>query len=246
MTTKQANPSQSGKRKELKKIKDDIQNGHADVSMVRETSPDGHIVVHAVKKSGYVHERLHSMKRISDAEYDAAERFANDFIRASLDGRYASLDMNRSAASSRNIMSDSTVEARQRVRAAQDSLGASPIDKSLSKSCVWFVVGCGDTLEKWALRVRNNGDLMSEGKACGILMSALERLAMHYGLTNEGKIRHDIGQTHFTKGIQHAIAAAESFKPSHKQTPEDAIKAFAQMLRKKFAQRLTQIQQGQP
>lgn len=241
MTTNQFTQKTKKQAKTDQKLKGDIQNGHANAIMVRETAPNGQIVVHAVKKSNYVHERLHTMKRISDAEYDAAERFCSDFIKASLDGRYASLDMNRSSGATKHIISDGVVEARQRVRAAQDSLGVS--DKSLSKSCVWYVVGCGDTLEKWSQRIRTSGDLMSEGKASGILVSALERLALHYGITNEGKIRHDLGQISFSKGIQHAISAAESFKPSHKHTAEEAIKAFANMLKKKFSQRLAQLQQ---
>jgi hypothetical protein len=237
----QANQPSGRKVKSSQKVNPGVQNGHADVSMVRETSPDGQIVYHAVKKSGYAHERLHALKRISNEMYDAAERFSSDFIKASLDGRYATLDMNRSSSRSNHIMSDSVVEARQRVAAAQQSMGAGSLSQSLSKSCVWYVVGCGETLEKWSLRIRNSGRSFSEAQASGVLISALERLAYHYGLTNEQRVRRDIGQDGFIKGVQHAILLVGSFVPPKKQTAEEALKSCVKMLQNKFSTRLSKL-----
>lgn len=217
----------------------EIQNGRDKANLIRETSPSGAIVLHAVKKSGYVHERLHELGRIDNDMYDAAERFCSDFTKASLAGRYSTLDMNRSGGGGKHVISDTVVEARQRIHESLASLGNQSLEKSLTKSCVWFVVGCGDTLEQWAFRMRTSGANMSEGKASGILISALERLALHYGLTSESRIKHDAGRKSFLAGIEFSIKFAESLPFSENKTAQEAIKSFSSLLRKRFSMKPT-------
>jgi hypothetical protein len=57
---------------------------HAGAQLVREQDPTGAIVVHPVRRSAYVHERLHSLsgpQKLPDELYDAAEKFRIDFER---------------------------------------------------------------------------------------------------------------------------------------------------------------------
>jgi hypothetical protein len=61
----------------------------------REVDPTGKIVEHRVRRSVYVHERLHNLtgpQKLADELYDAAEKFRLDFERAQLSGNYARLD----------------------------------------------------------------------------------------------------------------------------------------------------------
>ena len=143
------------------------------------------------------------------------------------------MDMNRSSAG-KHVLSDSVVEARQRVNQALSSLGTGTYDASPSKSCVWFIVGCGNTLEAWATRRNMNGDRMSEGKASGILISALERLSLHYGLTNTGRIRKETSKKSFIDGVLHAASLAETFVSPKGSLPRESFKTFAQRLREKY------------
>jgi hypothetical protein len=78
---------------------------NATAELVRECGPGGVIVVHPVRKSSYVHERLHSAGKMADGLYDAAEKFRMDFERAQLSGNYARTDLFRTRAP-RGDMSD--------------------------------------------------------------------------------------------------------------------------------------------
>jgi hypothetical protein len=69
---------------------------HANAHLVREQDPADAIVIHVVRRSAYVHERLHSLsgpQKLPDELYDAAEKFRMDFERAQLSGNYARLDL---------------------------------------------------------------------------------------------------------------------------------------------------------
>jgi hypothetical protein len=63
--------------------------------LIRECGPHGAIVQHRVRKSSYVHERLHSFQKLADELYDSAEKFRMDFEKAQLAGNYACLDLRR-------------------------------------------------------------------------------------------------------------------------------------------------------
>lgn len=190
-----------------------INNGQDRANLMREVDPKGAIVVHAVKKSSYVHDRLHALGRITNEQYDAAERFRKDFERANLSGRFSTIDLFRSAGGTSGHMSDSVAEARARVNAALDQLGMRKSGKSMSQSCMWFVVGCGDTIESWSLRIRNSGENMSEGKATGYLDGALEKLAVHYGIVNIRDIKEQASTLAEKRGsmrtIDHVISLVQ-------------------------------------
>lgn len=222
-----------------------INNGQDRATLIREVDPKGSIVVHAVKKSVYVHDRLHDLGRIDNEMYDAAERFRKDFERAHLEGRFASIDMFRSSGGTTGDVSDGVAEARLRIKAALNSLGIRKNGKSLSQSCVWFVVGCGHTLEQWSLRMRGSGEnveagkepeKISEGKASGILYGALEKLAWHYGLVNTRTIKDRATNlaSHRSRldTLQEVITLVEI---SAVGDAKDALMKFMQVLKDKVA-----------
>lgn len=213
-----------------------INNGRDQAVLVREIDPKGAIVVHPVKKSAYVHDRMHDLGRIDDEMYDAAEIFRKDFERAHLEGRFASIDLFRSAGGTAGEVSDAVAEARLRVKGALHSLGMRKSGKSLSQSCIWFTVGCGHTFENWSLRMRNSGENMSEGKAAGVLYGALEKLAWHYGLVNTRTIKDratNLASVRSRKEtLQEVITLAEL---SAVGDAKEAMTRFTQMLKEKVA-----------
>src|ERR1700722_9371221 len=80
---------------------------------------------HAVRRSAYVHERLHNLsgpQKLPDELYDGAEKFRIDFERAQLSGNYASLDL-FSSRSGKVTMSDSLSTAKMRLAKAFKELG---------------------------------------------------------------------------------------------------------------------------
>jgi len=69
---------------------------HSVGELRKEVDPEGRITEHRVRKSAYVHERLHSLtgpQKLADELYDAAEKFRQDFERAQLSGSYARMDL---------------------------------------------------------------------------------------------------------------------------------------------------------
>jgi len=155
--------------------------------MVRECDPGGRIVAHPVRKSSYVHDRLHSAGKLADELYDAAEKFRLDFERAQLSGNYARMDLFKTRAGRQEI-SDNVAAAKMRVSRALDELGKRHDGPSFSQSCMWNCVGLGMTLDQFTDFIRQNGGAMNADKAAGILHSSLERLALNYGLIDVGKL----------------------------------------------------------
>jgi Domain of unknown function (DUF6456) len=98
---------------------------HSVGELRREVDPTGKIVEHRVRRSAYVHERLHNLtgpQKLADELYDAAEKFRMDFERAQLSGNYARLDLFK-ARSGRQEMSDNVAMAKVRIDKALDALG---------------------------------------------------------------------------------------------------------------------------
>lgn len=172
----------------------DIINGkftpHVTGELRREVDPTGKIVEHRVRKSVYVHERWHNISgphKLADELYDAAEKFRIDFERGQLAGNYARLDLFK-VRSGKQAESDNVSAAKMRVSDALSSIGRGKDGPSMSQSCAWNVVGLGLTLENWTDLIRQGGVRMNADKAAGILHSALERLALNYGMIDMGKM----------------------------------------------------------
>jgi hypothetical protein len=144
--------------------------------MRREVDPAGRITTHPVRRSAYVHERLHNLtgpQKLADELYDAAEKFRQDFERAQLHGNYARLDLFK-ARSGRQEMTDRVAIAKSRIDKVLDALGSGKDGPSFSQSCAWNVVGLGMTLEAWTHLIRSGGF-----KAIGLLFLPFEK--SHYG-----------------------------------------------------------------
>ncbi|MEO7143347.1 MAG: DUF6456 domain-containing protein [Bryobacteraceae bacterium] len=164
---------------------------NATADMVREVDPTGAIVSHPVRRSGYVHERLHSMsgpQKLADELYDAAEKFRMDFERAGMAGNYARMDLFKTR-SGQTEMTDKVAVAKVRIAKALKELGNGKDEPSLSQSVVWNVVGLGITLEEWTNLVRASGKGMNADKASGIFHVSLERLALHFGMVDMGRLK---------------------------------------------------------
>ena len=59
-----------------------INNGQIEAQLLRERDPNGAMVVHAVRRTAHVHERLRSAGKLAPELFDAAEKFRMDFERS--------------------------------------------------------------------------------------------------------------------------------------------------------------------
>ena len=59
-----------------------INNGQLEAQLLRERDTNGATVVHAVRRTAYVHERLRSAGKLAPELFDAAEKFRMDFERS--------------------------------------------------------------------------------------------------------------------------------------------------------------------
>lgn len=121
-------------------------------------------------------------RTITPVMRQAGEKFRELFHRASLDAlRAADVGRVPSGRYLADAMSVSQEQARRKVWAALQPLGgiASP-----AGSCVWFVVGCEQTVREWAIREGWGGRTVSQKTAAGILIGALGSLVGHFGLEN--------------------------------------------------------------
>lgn len=146
-----------------------------------EADPDGAVVVHARVPDRLA--RLAACGMLTPAMLEAAAAFAEAFHRARLSNlRCSTL---APPAGGRRLCgraadgADGLVQARQRVHVALDVLGG---PCSLAGSCVWEVVGEERSLNEWRLGRALSGRPMDWQRAQGILVAALEVLALRYGL----------------------------------------------------------------
>jgi Domain of unknown function (DUF6456) len=188
-----------------------INNGQHQAELRRESDPGGSTVVRAVRKSPYVHERWHSAGKLDPDLFAAAEKFRMDFERAGLIGSYARLDLFKTRAGQQE-MSDRVALAKVRIRDALNALGRGKDSQSVS--CVWSVVGLGLNLDQWTSLVRRDGGAMNADKGAGVLHGCLERLALHYGMIDVGRlgaISHDAA---FGRGVKAAMDFISVFASS--------------------------------
>ncbi len=213
-----------------------INNGQNAAALVREQDPAGAIVVHAVRRSAYVHERLHSLSgphKLPDELYDAAEKFRIDFERAQLAGNYARLDL-FSTRSGKAEQSDKVGEAKYRVSKALADLGDGTKDTSASQSCIWSVVGLGMTLEEWTQHYRNSGKGMNTDKASGIFLVALERLAISHGMVDTGRLKSMSNDRAYARAIHDFFEFAAVASATLDGQEKSAVGRFIAATRKRF------------
>jgi hypothetical protein len=143
---------------------------------VRETDPDGRIIVHhrTVDTLG----QLLKAGMIDDAMHEAARDFQAKFILAQLDPLRA-LPVLRVAGTGREPeLDERQLDTRRRVHRALEALGGI---SSPAGSCVWHVVGLQRSIRDWALRQGWRGRSLDQKEAKGILIAALGMLARHFG-----------------------------------------------------------------
>jgi hypothetical protein len=115
---------------------------------------------------------------ITEPMHEAGCRFRSQFRAATLDGvRVASLV--RVSGRSGDALSERQEAARTGIAAALALFGGAD---SACGSCLWHVVGLEFSLREWATRQGWAGRRVHHVQAQGILVAALNVLAVHYGL----------------------------------------------------------------
>jgi hypothetical protein len=211
-----------------------INNGQHQAKLRRESDPSGSTVVHAVRKSPYVHERWHSAGKLDPDLFAAAEKFRMDFERAGLIGSYARLDLFKTRAGQQE-MSDRVALAKVRIRDALNALGRSKDGQNVSVSCAWNVVGLGLNLDAWTSLVRREGGAMNADRAGGVLHGCLERLALCYGMIDVGRlgaISHDLS---FGRGVKATAEFVSMFAPRPLESGVEYARRQHEAISKRFA-----------
>jgi hypothetical protein len=211
-----------------------INNGQDAANLVREQDPMGAIVVHPVRKSAYVHERLHSTGKLANELYDAAEKFRMDFERAQLSGNYARLDMFKTR-SGRQDMSDNVATAKIRINKALEALGRGKDGPNLLQSCAWNVVGSGLTLEGWTGMVKQSGAGMNADKASGVLHGCLEPMGLHYGMIDMGRLASLKQDSAYGRGIRDFLDFVSIFATTAQGGEKTVIGRFMAQAQKRFS-----------
>jgi hypothetical protein len=150
---------------------------------VRETDPDGKIVVHhrVVDTLG----RMLKAGTITGPMAEAGRKFGRQFILAQLDPLRAP-DVRRVPGNGREAdPGDTSLAAREQVHRALRALGG---DHAALGSVAWHVLGCGCSLREWTLRQGWNGRQLRSEQATGVLIAALDLLAGHYGLMRQARV----------------------------------------------------------
>lgn len=210
---------------------------HAVGQLRREVDPTGKIVEHRVRRSSYVHERLHNLtgpQKLADELYDAAEKFRHDFERAQLSGNYARMDLFK-ARSGRQEMSDNVAMAKVRIDKALDALGNGRDGESFSQSLVWNVVGLGSTLEGWTALVRAGGKGMNPDRASGVFHVSLERLAVHYGMLDSKRINAMGQDVAYGRGVRDFLDFVRVFAVSAQSGEKSTIGRLIAEAQKRFS-----------
>ena len=139
------------------------------LEQVRETDPDGRIVLH--NRAVDVLARMLKSGAITTAMADAGRQFQRQFILAQLDPLRAA-DICRVPGNGREPHpDDTTLGARQRVHAALQALGGH--DAALG-SVAWHVLGYGCSIREWALSQGWRGRCVRPEQAQGMLIAAVE------------------------------------------------------------------------
>jgi hypothetical protein len=201
--------------------------------LVRERDPTGATVVHAVRRSSYAHERLQATGRLAPELFDAGEQFRMDFERARLSGNYARLDMFKTRAGKQE-MTDRVALAAKRIKEALSAVGGGREGTSLSQSCSWNVLGLGMTLEQWTDFVGKDGASMNADKASGILHGALERLALHYGMIDVGKMATLCSDKAVGRGVRTVIEFISVFNATAQPTEKIGMARLMKDLQRRF------------
>jgi hypothetical protein len=217
-----------------------LYGGRAVGELVREADPDGNVTVHVRRRDTYAHERLRAQGTIPAALMEAGETFRVAMERGQLAGRMPAVDLFKSARNTGSLDDDVVFFARDRVHKALGALGYEPGRgrMPLSAEAVWHMVGCGATPEDFCIRCRGLGWRMSEQKAIGLLIGALERLALHYHLLEPRDIADGARDRGYRDAMRTVVAMAR-MESNRLRVDGDrkggrALKAFADEIAQRF------------
>jgi hypothetical protein len=150
---------------------------------VRETDPDGKIVMHHRVVDTLA--RMLKAGTITEPMAEAGRKFGRQFILAQLDQLRAP-DIARIPGNGREAdPGDTSLAAREQVHRAFRALGGH--DAALG-SVAWHVLGCGCSLREWTLRQGWNGRQLRPEQATGIMIAALDLLSLHYGMARRKSV----------------------------------------------------------
>jgi hypothetical protein len=167
----------------------------------REVDLNGQIVEHRVRNSAYVHDRMHSAGKLAAELYAAAEKFRMDFERAQLSGSDARNDLFRTRAGKGEIT---------------DKVAGGKIRHIQSARRPWRTQTRPQPLAILHLECRRprphagwlDGhrpeDRRQHERRCGLgrPARALERLALHYGMLDKGKLSCIRQDQAYSRGIR--------------------------------------------
>ena len=210
---------------------------HSPAELRREVVPDGQIVEHRVRKSAYVHERLHSMsgpQKLADEPYDAAEKVRQDFERARLLGSYATIDVFRTSGGGGQNVSDKVAIVRSSTRKVLKKLGNGTDETSFSQSCVRHAVGLGMIIDEWTQVVRKSGKGMNADKGASIFHGSLERLAPHYGMVDANKLAAIGNDKAYVRGVRSTIEFISVFSAAVQGEEKDVIGRLVAAMENRF------------
>jgi hypothetical protein len=202
----------------------------------KEVDPEGRIIEHRVRRSAYVHERLHNLtgpQKLADELYDAAEKFRLDFERAQLTGSYARMDLFK-ARSGKQDISDSVVMAKVRIDKALDALVKGRDTDAYSQSCMWNVVGLGKTLEAWTALIRASGARMDSNRTSSIFRESLQRLAVHYGMLDVSRINAIAKEQTYGRAVRDVLDFINVFAGTAPTPEKNALGRLLAATHKRF------------
>jgi hypothetical protein len=125
--------------------------------------------------------------------------------------------------------------AKIRISKALNELGNGRDGESLSQSCVWNIVGLGLTLEGWTALIRRGGGSMYSDKAAGLLLSCLERLALHYGILDKNRLNAIGRDTAYARAIRDFFDLINVFAAAAQGPEKNAMGRFLAAAQKRFA-----------
>jgi hypothetical protein len=120
-------------------------------------------------------DRMRAKGSITSQQYEAGERFHADFERGGVGAKYARVDLT-CPRSGVPIDGNGRYAARERLFETLSKVG------STGGSILWDVCGCGFNVAEWAAKMRASGRTMSNERAHGVLIAAIDVLVAHYGI----------------------------------------------------------------
>lgn len=146
----------------------DQKSGYAQRSRVLSECPVERLYHYAIQSPDWRHEYL-----------EAAERFRRIFEACPFSPRYSSINPDKIMVD--DFRADDGFDPFQNAEEQRELADALRAVGKARESVAWYVIGAGEALEDWCLRVRSGGWRVTLWDAEHMLVEALESLAVHWG-----------------------------------------------------------------